>query len=322
MATKSFRLRRDDRVADATQVLDEKVGVIVKERLLPRIKVQNQIAVQGQGIRFFLFNKLFVGRRCSCFKIETSPSNHCSACFGTGTVGGYTKHGTHLDVLDVTYPQIKSVNVLPNYMANEKPAGFVLIDKATSGYLEARINLKPNIGILDDFTVRHTLLNGTEFRYYLKSSSDPDWVFITHERDVTSRLGNPYIDFRVELRRIGPTTDSPIFRFIYLRYQAKPGMSVLCDIPVTPRQSVLSEYGVDDDWQRQSFWLADTIRRINPGDFLSSLDGSTRWKIYNAKEVAPVDQLTSWDLQTRLLQHYEAPSMVPVGELDQVKCVR
>ena len=157
MATKSFRLRRDDRVADATQVLDEKVGVIVKERLLPRIKVQNQIAVQGQGIRFFLFNKLFVGRRCSCFKIETSPSNHCSACFGTGTVGGYTKHGTHLDVLDVTYPQIKSVNVLPNYMANEKPAGFVLIDKATSGYLEARINLKPNIGILDDFTVRHRI---------------------------------------------------------------------------------------------------------------------------------------------------------------------
>jgi len=319
MGTKSFRLRRDDRVADATQVLDQKVGTIVKERLLPRIKVQNQIAVQGQGVRFFLFNKLFVGRRCSCFQIETSPSNHCSACFGTGTVGGYLKYGTHLEVLDVTYPEVKTVNVLPNYRANEKPAGFVLIPKATSGYLEGRINLKPNIGILDDFTVSHRLLEGTEFRYYLKASTDSSWILFTHEKEIASRLCTPYIDFRIELRRASAIIDSPVFKFIYLRYQYKPTMSILADIPVTPRQNVLSDMGMDDDWQRQAFWLTDEVRRVNPGDFLCSLDGATKWKIYNAKEVAPVDQLTSWDLQTRLLQHYEAPAMVPVGELDQVR---
>lgn len=303
---------------DSTQVLDEKVGVIIKERLLPMVKVQNKVAIQGQGVRFFLFTKLSGGRRCSCFKVETSPSTYCRACFGTGTVGGYTKRGTHLDVLDVTYPELRSVNVLPNYMSGHKPAGFVLIPKAMSGYVEGRITLQPNLCILDSFLANHVVGNGTDIFYYIKSPIDDDWIPLLDEKEVATRLGNNYLDFRVELKRIGPTTDSPIFNFLYLRYQILPEMSIRCDVPKTQRQVVLSEYGVDDDWQRQAFWLTSNVRRVNPGDFFCSFDGGTRWKVYAATEVAPVDVLTSWDLQTRLLQNYEAASMVPVGGLDQV----
>jgi hypothetical protein len=274
--------------------------------------------VQGQKVQFFLFNKIGMGRRCSCFAIETNPDQQCIGCFGTGWVGGYNKYGTILNVFDVTHPSVTTMNVRPAYQqtGGMKPIKWSLISGATSGYVETRIQLKTNTGRLDSFNAVHEQKPGGILRYWIKAPTDSEFVQITDNRDVEVRLGNPWVRFKVEIKRASAASESPLFALLYLRYQVRKKLLVDCDIPKTERQDQYSEFGIDDDWQRQSFWLPNFTRKINPGDFLSSQSGTDRWKIYGARETAPTEFLIDWDLQTRLIrQRSEVKALVPIGRL-------
>jgi hypothetical protein len=279
---------------------------------------RSRIAVQGQRMQFFLFNKITAGRQCSCFKIESNPDSQCVACFNTGIVGGYSKYGTILNVVDVTHPNVTTVNVRPDYkqLGGMKPIKWTLLPGATSGYIETKVHLKTNLGRLDSFNSVHEEVAGGFLRHWIKAPSDSEYVLITNDKDVEARLGNPWVSFKVELKRAVAASDSPKLALLYLRYQVRKKLLVDCDIPKTERQTILSELGLDDDWQRQSFWLPNFVRKINPGDFLASQSGSDLWKIYGARETAPTDYLIDWDLQTRLVrQRSEVKAMVPIGRL-------
>lgn len=315
MGTKTYRPRYDDRIPDASEVLDDKIGQIIKYRLIPQIAVRNRVAVQGQAVPFYLFRKRIAGRRCSCMKTSTAPSQQCVSCFQTSMVGGYEKWGTALNVFDVTHSNIVSVNLFPAYKElAQPPVKWKLIPGARYGYVETKIELQQNLGLLDELFVDDHLTEGGDIRYSLKAPGDADYV-VVNEKEVSRRLGNPYIIWRVELWREAVLSPSPAFGLIYLRYQTRQDMTVKCDIPKTKRTRITEELGEADDWQRQSFWMADKVRFLNPGDFLVSTDNSTRWRIYEAEETAPVDILTSWDLTTRLVQYWEPIESVPLGNL-------
>lgn len=315
MGTKTYRPSRDDRVPDNAEVLDERISQIVKYRLIPQMAVRNRIAVQGQAAHFYLFRKLTVGRRCSCMQLSTSPKQHCLSCFQTAIVGGYEKYGTDLSVFDVTHPNTRAVNCFPDYKgANLLPVKWKLIPGSTYGYIETKVPLPTNLGLIDELFYDEELTAGGDILYWIKAPGDADWVEVT-EKEVGRRLGNPYIYWRVELRRESLAAAGPAFGLIYLRYQILKDMIVRCDIPKTKRQRMSEDLGTFDEWQRQAFWLPDKVRRINPGDFLVSPDDKTRWKIYEAEETAPVEQLIGWDLTTRLIQAYEPTSRVPIGNL-------
>jgi hypothetical protein len=255
------------------------------------------------------------GRRCSCVKIGSSAKQHCVACFQTATVGGYEKYGTSLNVFDVTHPNLNCVNLYPDYHGRaQPPVKWKLIPGATYGYVETKTYLQQNLGLLDELFYDDVETPGGYLRYSIRAPGDESWTVVT-EREVVRRLGNPWVMWRVEIWRESLTAESPSFGLVYLRYQTKKDMKVKCDIPKTRRARVLDDVGEADEWQRQSFWMDDTIKAINPGDFLANTNGLDRWRIYEAEETAPVGILTSWDLTTRLIQFYEPMQMVPIGNL-------
>lgn len=315
MGTKTYRPRVDDRIPDAAEVLDGKIGQIIKYRLIPQIAVRNRIAVQGQQVPFYLFRKFRASRRCSCLTTSSSPDQQCLSCFNTGMVGGYEKYGTQLSVFDVTHPNSRSINLFPDYSGiTQPPVKWKLIPGSTYGYVETKIELQQNLGLLDELFTDDRQTDGGDLRYLVRAPGDSSFVEVT-EPEVKKRLGNPWLIWRVEIRRESLTAQSPSFGLIYLRYQTKKDMTVRCDIPKTKRTKIVDDSGQADEWQRQSFWLADKVRMLDPGDFLVSIDGVNRWRIYEAEETAPMDILTSWDVTTRLIQYWEPRSAVPLGNL-------
>lgn len=312
MPTKSYRPARDDRIAEASDNLDGRIAQIERTQLLPRVARRNKVAVQGQAVPFYLFQKIAGGRRCSCFSIESSQSSQCRVCYQTGIVGGYEKYGTHLSVFDVTHPEVRSVNVMPDYMARTKPVKWSLIPGCLAGYLETKIRISPNLGIVDELNYDYDLYEGGELTFLIRAPGDADYIPLTVTA-VKQRLGNPWIKFRIEIRRLNSTVTSPKFSFIYFRYQSKQNLSIPFDVTPTDRQKVLEEYGTFDDWQKQNFWTDATIRSINPLDFLVSRDNAERWVIQKCRELAPVGIPVAWDVTARLLQYYEAQVAVPIG---------
>jgi hypothetical protein len=312
VSTQSHRPFRDDRVAERSDVLDGKLGQIIKEDLLPKVAARSRVAVQGQAVNFLVFHKMQGGRRCSCFSIEPSPGMGCNACFGTGRVGGYEKFGTHLVVWDVTFPNTSTVNVLPNYGEKTKPLGWMLTRGALYGSVEGRVEIQPNLGLIDELNVDSDIPEGSSLNYYLRGAGDTDWVPL-NATAVQHRLGQPYLRFRVEFRRVSAAQQSPFFFFLYLRYQSRRKLLVQCDITPTERANVLEQFGTSDNWLRQNFFLCDEIRQLNPEDFFCTADGNERWKLTTITDRSPIGILTSWNTQARLIQYHESLMRIPVG---------
>ena len=276
------------------------------------VAARNRVAVQGQAVNYFVFHKLKGGRRCSCFSIESSPSQQCTACYGTGIVGGYEKWGTHLTVWDVTFPHTTTINVMPNYKAKTKPLGWTMVPGATFGAIEGKIPLQPNLGLLDELFVDSEAPEGSDLYYYLRGPGDTDWVTFS-AKELQRRLGQPYLRFRVEFRRVSPEQAAPTFHFFYLRYQSSKKLTIMCDVSVTDRSSVLEEYGTHDNWRQQTFYVSDEIRQLNPEDLFVSQDGVEHWKLVVVTEKTPANIITSWTVQGRRLQYHEPLNHIPVG---------
>lgn len=313
MASRLYKPKRDDHVAVGQDVLRQHVHDISIKQLIPRIAVENHIAVETIVTPVYFYSKIPVGagRRCSCFDVETSPNSTCRCCYGTGIVGGYNKHGTHLEVLDVTHPSIRSVNCIPDYDRRTRPRQFVLIPGAVAGYLTARIRLKTNIGEIDHIFALTDIPAGTDVGAFIRAPADPDFVVFT-DTALQQRLFNPWVDIKIELKRPSVAADSPRFGMLFMRYCRLVDQVVKANIPRTRKANMLQEFGVTDDWQEQQFWTDNTLRSITTEDWVAHINEGTRWKINGVEEFAPEDLLVSWDLHTRLIQSYEAQSFFPL----------
>ena len=313
MATRSYRSSEKFHVDDGAEVLYGNAKHVAKEQLIPRIAERNKIAVDTIPTFVYFFPAIRAGRRCSCFDIEESPDSLCRACFGTGIVGGFTKYGTELNVFDVTHPNIRSTNVVPDYSRRTKPIRFTLIDGAKSGTIETRIHLKTNIGIVDSLTSSFFIPPGSELQAWIKGVHDTEYVLLTKD-NLAARLYNPWIELRVTFKRDYVKTDSPKLDVIHIRYQNIEDPVIKTNIPRSEKSIMMQEIGSIEDWQTVNFWTdASKIKSVTTSDFFMSASGRTRWKMLTVKEFAPYGHNVSWDIETRLIHLYEPYSKVPAG---------
>jgi len=311
MGTKAYRPQRDDYVPDGSEVLDDHPHTIARELLLPRIAARNKKAVKTIRTELYYFAKIRAGRRCSCFESEIAPDSLCSACFSTGIVGGYLKYGTDLFTLDVTHPNIRSVNVIPNHEIKEKPTPLTLVDGSTFGFAEFTVQLGTNIGLHDAFLSITKAPDGSSVDAFLKSPADQTYVAFT-KQNFDQRLLNHTLQVRIELRRPNAASKTPRFYCLHGRYRRISDLKLTANVPRTERSQFLGDHGLTDQWQSQHFFLDNTIKNITTEDFVATPDGQTRWKIHNVNPFDPENQLLSWDVDTRLVHPYESYNYVPL----------
>jgi len=310
LPTNSYKPSEGFHIDDGAEVLRGHAHRIAKDQLLPRIALRNQIAVETIPTKFYYFQALRGGRRCSCYDISVSPSEACSACFGTGTVGGYEKYGTHTEIVDTTAPNVKTTNVVPDYSKDTAPKRFALIDGARYGALETRIQIGSNIGTVDRLTSSFYIQPGNDLAAWTKGPADADYVALNYD-NLKPRLGNPWLDIKIEFTRSSPENESPYLDSLYIRWQTKKDNLITLNIPRSEKSTMLEDLGIMDNWELQNFYLDNTIKSVTTDDFLVSETGNTVLKIVGSKEFAPQGFLTSWDIQVRLVQSHESYADVP-----------
>jgi hypothetical protein len=302
---------QDKYVPFVTELLEQHAHDIATKQLIPRIAKENTQALQTVKTPVFYFQRIRVGRRCSCSTVNASASSLCRSCYNTLVVGGYNKYGTNLAVIDVTSPNTRTINVMPQWGEQVQPKPFGLVPGAVTGYLEVRVPLEANIGKLDALMTSSTQMDG--LRVFIKAPADTSWVEFSTEQDLEQRLFNPYVDFKFTFTRRTVLSPSPKLSCMYIRYKRKTDCTILTNVPRNENSIILGDLGVVDDWKTKKFWTDNTLRSITTEDFLAETDDTQRWKIISANDFAPEKLLTSWDLDTRLIQPYESMIWVPLG---------
>jgi hypothetical protein len=301
---RGFRPGEFAHVADGAEVLRGHAHDISVEQLIPRIAGRHKTAAETVPTKMYLYQAIRGGRRCSCFDIETEASNLCPACFGTGIVGGYNKYGTLLEVVDVTRPNVKTTNIIPDYSMRTRPTRLKLIDGAIHGSMEVRIDLGSNIGLLDALKASYHTVEGNSLTALIRSPADREFVTLNRE-NLQPRLGNPWLELKVNFDRVSMSNAPPFLDVIYLRYRTLQNNLLSVDIPRVEKSVALQEIGIADEWSTQNFWLDNTIRTLTTEDFFVSESGNTRWKILMVKDFAPNGYLV------RLVQQHEPYAKVP-----------
>jgi hypothetical protein len=309
LGAKLYRPRRND-VFVGQDTLRDHAHTIATQQLIPRIAKQNQIAVETVRVPVYFYSRIRGGRRCSCADIEVSGGARCAVCYGTLTVGGYEKYGTHTEVFDVTR-EARAMNVLVDNHQRTQPRHYILVDGARAGYVTTRIDLKTNIGEMDHMSSLLELPPGTDITAHIRAGTDDDWVPFDRSA-FQARLFNPWVDFRVSLFRASVTTSSPRFASVFLRYNRLADRIIWANTERTTKAYSLQEFGVTDDWTSQKFFFDNTLRSMTSEDWIANVDTGERWKINNAQESAPGGQLLSWDIDTHVVQAYDSQLRFPL----------
>jgi len=299
---------------DGSQVLDVNHHEVARDQLVPRIIKRNRQAVLTDPHWFYYFQRRRTGRRCSCFRVETSPDGLCQVCFGTGIVGGYRKFLTVDEWFDSTYPGSRSVNVIQNFADGTRPVMFTLNRAATIGYVEFDWRIKPSIRQTDLFQVVARNLGTTRstVRAFIKGPLDHAFVPMTN-LTINERLCGHTATLRVTLERLAVSDPPPVLSHVYIRHCLCPETRVRMDIPRVSQSITLAEYGVFDSFTTLSGWMADEVKQVGTEDFFKKVEDGTLWKTIESQPNRPLLQNTSHDLTLRLLQSYERYQRFPTG---------
>lgn len=304
-------LYETDRVDTVTDILVDNAQEQVRTVLAPKIAQLSRNALNVMPMPFLYFQKLNSGRRCSCFGVNDDPNARCALCYGVGLVGGFIKRGTRTVVVDVTAANVRCVNVAPNYQRPTRPIGFTLLDSAVYGYLDVDLDIQRSVG-LDDLTIlKHAELN-CYCEPYLRVPTDTDWVPLT-ESNLKVRLGHTKIQVRVVFRRMGPKDPLPTLAGIRVTTKLIPDGTVKVDVPRVNESKTLQDFGLQDTWSTQNFFIDAQLKNIATQDFFYNVLDGSRWKVVEVKSNVIAGINTSWDVVCRLVQTYEPAILVPVG---------
>jgi hypothetical protein len=304
----SLRQYREHRTGeqDGSQVLDRNHHEVARDQLVPRIIKRNRQAVLTDPHWFYFFQRKRTGRRCSCFRVETSPDGLCQVCFGTGIVGGYVKFGTTDEWFDSSYPGIRSVNVIQNFADATRPVMLTLNSQALVGFIEFPWQIRPSIRQVDLFQVVARNLGTTRstVRASIRGPLESDFVPLTNS-SIQERLCRHTATLRVTFERQALTDPPPLLSHLYVRYCLCPETRVQMDIPRVSESITLAEYGVFDSFTTLSGWITDEVKVVGTEDFFKRTEDGTLWKTIESQPNRPLLQNTSHDLQLRLINSFE-----------------
>lgn len=315
MSSKIYRPPDYDRIVANTDICDDLPQRVAREELIPRIAKKSRNAVNVTPIYIEYFQRLKVGRRCSCWGVEDSPVGICRVCMGVGIVGAYNKRGTKTEIFDVTYPNVSAINIKPDYGTPTRPVYWTLVNTATYGVMTFNMPIMTNVGILDVLNIIDFQPEGATITYEIKAPAESTYVSLT-ENAITARLANHSLDFKITMTRVTPAAKLPKLVAIRISYKLLRITSLRVDIPRVTESLTLEEFGIYESWTSQNFFLDNTLTNATTEDFLINLLDNTRWKVIEVRDNKPLGILTSWDLTCRKIQAFEPYTLVPAGETD------
>lgn len=271
---------------------------LLRDQLAPRIKQLSTNAVLTDRRAFFYYKRITTGRRCSCFLHESSPDSQCPICIGTGVVGGFQKYGTISETIDFTSPHLTLVNCEPNLDDNTRPVYLKLSDGFDSGYIEAEIPIRKNIGLVDTYNLHQPLFNHGATVFF----EDPNGfqAQIKTKADIIPFLDCPNVKIRIQMERI--EGEKPIISHFLLRYQILEEMRIFGDNPRAEESFFGSEFGYFEGYQEiPIFFDGQNIQKFDNEDILIRLEDNRWFKITRVNDNRFGDTLTSTDISARFL---------------------
>lgn len=288
MLRSSVRTRNDIYDSRHRQVATEVVKMATKA---------NRNALDMESREYFYFRRMYSGRRCSCVSLEQSePSGSCRICYATGIVGGYIKHGTEQEVIDVTRFSVL-VDCEPDYATDIRPVLIKPTDK--SGYLISTVYV-PLAKSIDVFNVY-----GKGCTAYVSAHGVNAWIEATPYHIELLAKTNTKLDFKVVIGNY--------FSHLILRWKIRSPVIKL-DVPVSTRSWQSSELGNEDAFTTQRAFADDTIKHIKQNDIFYCLSNKTYWMAFSVEQKRSMNILTNTDLDMMYIQPYDVYAKIESGE--------
>lgn len=290
-----------DESPSRTAYLEDEVHKQALEQLLPQIAAESEQAAKPVRQVFHYYRKKLSGRRCSCFDIETSPDGFCQICFGSGYVGGWDLHGCRTEVIDVTHPNLRLVNIEASFREGIRPTPFMLVDGCKKGFIETEISLVRNVRkaeLIQEYVGQKR--KNTAYKTLIKATADLDFVPLT-EAALEARLGEQKVLVRVELERSSPNLPSPRFSHLLLRYQLIPDVRMYGDMNLAEESFELGDLGFTDAFSTLSLYIPPSFDHVRAEDFLVRMSDQKRFKVTRFERNAISGVLLSHRVMARLL---------------------
>ena len=313
---KGLNYYREKRTTQPTRVdqIGKTAPLIAQQELVPKIvEMQKQSLVDKIPISFF--SQMGFGRPCSClnFRYKIPDRGKCTICYGVGYVGGFSKIGTRLEILDPTRAGLTLSNV--EIDTEVIPNQFKLSGSSLSGDVLGTIDIPTNIGV--DAVV---LYKEDDVTAFVKRTNQPTYTALTQVALDSIGLDQLKLDFKIHLSRNSSADPSPTFTHLYLRWKISEP-EILVDMPHKTVSVGMREFGLPDLLQSTSVYLPATVPRVTTSDFFIvksnaeidfySDEGNRRYKITEMTTNRALGIITSWDLTARLIQAFETLSQVP-----------
>jgi len=290
-----------DAPVSRTEVLEDEPYKQAIDQLLPQIAAESEQAAKPVRQTFYYYRRKRSGRRCSCFTIETSPDANCQICYGAGYVGGWDLNGCRSEWLDVTYPNLRMVNVIANFKLATRPVYFTLEDDSFQGFIEADIPLVRSINVTQAIQLGVGGKNaGNSVKAFIKSPTEVGFVPLS-ESTLNERLNGTSITVRIEMSRRNLTIPSPKFSHLLLRYALIPEIFMYADMNLAEDAFELGDFGFFDAFATLSLYIPPSFDHIGNEDFLIRLSDQKRFKITRYERNAVLMVLLSTKAMARLL---------------------
>jgi hypothetical protein len=290
-----------DEAPSRTAYLEDEPHKQALDQLLPQIAAESEQAAKPVRQPFFYYRKKLTGRRCSCFKVETAPDGMCQICFGSGRVGGWDLHGCRTEVIDVTHPNLRLVNVTAAYDLGIRPTPFRLIDGSKTGFIETEVPIIRNIKscqLIQEFVGQKR--KGSDYQVLVRAPSEIAYVPLT-DASFNQRLGESKLFFKIILNRNSTGLPSVWFSHLLLRYQLIPEIKMYGDMNLAEESFELGDLGYTDAFSTLSLYVARNFDHIRNDDFLIRLLDGKRFKVTRFERNAVAEVLLSHRVMARLL---------------------
>lgn len=284
-----------------TAYLEDEVHKQAIEQLLPQIAAESEQAAKPVREVFYYYRKKLSGRRCSCFSIETSPDGFCQVCHGSGYVGGWDLHGCRTEVIDVTHPNLKLVNVKAAFDLGVRPTPFMLEEGCKKGYIETEISLVRNIktvSLIAEYV--GSKRKGVTYNLKVRALNELTFVPLTSE-SLQQRLGEMKLIVRIEIERANTGLPSIQFSHLLLRYQLIPDVRMYGDKNLAEESFELGDLGFTDAYSTLSLYVPRSFDHIRNEDFLVRLTDLKRFKVTRFERNCVSGVLLSHTVTARLL---------------------